>query len=221
MLLALDTATQRIGIALHDGHSILSECTWVGNRRQSVELAPEVALTLRRAGITPRALSSVAVAIGPGSFTGLRIGLALAKGLSLAHNLPLVGVPTLDILAWGQPRRDEPMLAILHAGRGRVAGVWYKWKASGWQATTEPDVMTWAELRDRLEAPTYVCGELDEDGREALANHPRAKLAPPALCVRRPGVLAEIAWHKIRSGWDVQPAQVVPVYLRTSSEPSP
>jgi len=221
MLLALDTATQRIGIALHDGHSILSECTWVGSRRQSVELAPEVALTLRRAGITPRALSGVAVAIGPGSFTGLRIGVALAKGLSLAHNLPLVGVPTLDILAWGQPRRDEPMLAILHAGRGRIAGVWYKWKASGWQATTEPDVMTWSELRDRLESPTYVCGELDEDGREALANHARAKLAPPALCVRRPGVLAEIAWHKIRSGWDVHPAQVVPVYLRTSGEPSP
>jgi len=221
MLLALDTATQRIGIALHDGHSILSECTWVGSRRQSVELAPEVALTLRRAGITPRALSGVAVAIGPGSFTGLRIGVALAKGLSLAHNLPLVGVPTLDILAWGQPRRDEPMLAILHAGRGRIAGVWYKWKASGWQATTEPDVMTWLELRDRLESPTYVCGELDEDGREALANHARAKLAPPALCVRRPGVLAEIAWHKIRSGWDVHPAQVVPVYLRTSGEPSP
>jgi len=221
MLLALDTSTQHIGIALHDGHSILSECTWVGSRRQSVELAPEVALTLRRAGITPRALSGVAVAIGPGSFTGLRIGVALAKGLSLAHNLPLVGVPTLDILAWGQPRRDEPMLAILHAGRGRIAGVWYKWKASGWQATTEPDVMTWSELRDRLESPTYVCGELDEDGREALANHARAKLAPPALCVRRPGVLAEIAWHKIRSGWDVHPAQVVPVYLRTSGEPSP
>ena len=221
MLLALDTATQRIGIALHDGHSILSECTWVGSRRQSVELAPEVALTLRRAGITPRALSGVAVAIGPGSFTGLRIGVALAKGLSLAHNLPLVGVPTLDILAWGQPRRDEPMLAILHAGRGRIAGVWYKWKASGWQATTEPEVMTWSELRDRLESPTYVCGELDEDGREALANHARAKLAPPALCVRRPGVLAEIAWHKIRLGWDVHPAQVVPVYLRTSGEPSP
>lgn len=221
MLLALDTATQRIGIALHDGHTILSESTWVSSRRQSVELAPEVALTLRRAGITPRALSGVAVAIGPGSFTGLRIGVALAKGLSLAHHLPLVGVPTLDILAWGQPRRDEPMLAILHAGRGRVAGVWYKWKASGWQSTTEPDVMTWTELRDRLESPTYVCGELDEDGREALANHARAKLAPPALCVRRPGVLAEIAWHKIRSGWDVQPSQVVPVYLRTSSVPIP
>jgi len=221
MLLAIDTATQRIGLALHDGHTIFSECTWAGGRRQTAELAPEVALMLRRAGVTPRALSAVAVAIGPGSFTGLRIGVALAKGLSLAHNLPLVGVPTLDILAWGQPRRDEPMLALLHAGRGRVAGVWYKWKASGWQATSEPDVMTWLELRDRLEAPTYVCGEVDDEGREVLAAQPKAKLAPPALSVRRPGVLAEIAWHKLRSGWDVRPAQVVPVYLRTSSEPSP
>lgn len=221
MLLALDTATQRIGLALHDGHVILSECTWIGGGRQTAELAPEVALTLRRAGASPRSLSGVAVAIGPGSFTGLRIGLALAKGLSLAHNLPLVGVPTLDILAWSQPRRDEPMLAVLHAGRGRVAGVWYKWKASGWQATTEPEVMTWSALKDHLESPTYVCGELDEEGREVLASQGHARLAPPALCVRRPGVLAEIAWHKLRSGYDMRPAQVVPVYLRTSSEPSP
>jgi hypothetical protein len=54
-----------------------------------------------------------------------------------------------------------------------------------------------------------------------LAAQPKAKLAPPALSVRRPGVLAEIAWHKLRSGWDLRPAQVVPVYLRTKSEPSP
>lgn len=221
MLLALDTATQRVGLALHDGHTIVSESMWVGGGRQTAELAPEVALTLRRAGVEPRALSGVAVALGPGSFTGLRIGLALAKGLALSHNLPLVGVPTLDILAWAQPRRDEPMLALLHAGRGRVAGVWYKWKASGWQATTEPDVMTWAELKDRLEAPTYVCGEVDDEGREALATQAKVKMAPPALCVRRAGVLAEIAWHKLRSGWDIRPAQLVPVYLRARSEPPP
>jgi tRNA threonylcarbamoyladenosine biosynthesis protein TsaB len=221
MLLALDTATQLVGIALHDGQTILSECSWVGGRRQTAELAPEVALTLRRVDVTPRQLSAVAVAIGPGSFTGLRIGLAFAKGLALAHRIPLVGVPTLDVLAWGQPRRDEPMLALLRAGRGRVAGVWYKWKATGWQATTETEVMTWPELRDRLASPTYVCGELDEEGRGLLANHAQARLAPPALCVRRPGVLAEIAWHKLRSGWDTQPAEVVPVYLRTPSEPTP
>jgi tRNA threonylcarbamoyladenosine biosynthesis protein TsaB len=221
MLLALDTATHLVGIALHDGQTILSECSWMGGRRQTSELAPEVALALRRVEVTARQLSAVAIAIGPGSFTGLRIGLAFAKGLALAHHLPLVSVPTLDILAWGQPRRDEPMLAILRAGRGRVAGVWYKWKASGWQATTEPEVIALPDLRDRLTSPTYVCGELEGDGREALANHPQARLAPPALCVRRPGVLAEIAWHKLRSGWDVQPADVVPVYLRTPSVPTP
>lgn len=220
MLLALDTATQLVGIALHDGEQVLSECVWVGGGRQTTELAPEIAMTLRRAGASARSLAAVAVAVGPGSFTGLRIGLAIAKGLALAHNLPLIGVPTLDILAWGQPRRDEPMLAIVHAGRGRLAGVWYKWKASAWQATTDPEVLTWAELRDRLTTPTYVCGELDAEGRELLGNHPQARLAPPAWCVRRPGILAEIGWHKLRSGWDVSPAQVVPIYLRTPSEPS-
>jgi tRNA threonylcarbamoyladenosine biosynthesis protein TsaB len=221
MLLALDTATHLVGIALHDGQTILSECSWIGARRQTSELAPEVALALRRVDVTPRQLSAVAVAIGPGSFTGLRIGLAFAKGLALAHHIPLVGVPTLDILAWGQPRRDEPMLALLHAGRGRVVGVWYKWKASGWQATAEPEVMTWPEMRERITSPTYVCGELEKENREDLSGHAQARLAPPALCVRRPGVLAEIAWNKLRSGWNIQPSEVVPIYLRTPSEPTP
>lgn len=221
MLLALDTATDLVGIALHDGQRILSECSWVGARRQTSELAPEVALTLRRVSVPARQLSAVAVAVGPGSFTGLRIGLAFAKGLALAHHIPLVGVPTLDILAWAQPRRDEPMLALLQAGRGHMVGVWYKWKASGWQATSEPESMAWPEVRERIASPSYVCGELAKEHREALAAHAEARLAPPAWCVRRPGVLAEIAWHKLRSGWDMQPSEVVPIYLRTPSEPLP
>ena len=59
--------------------------------------------------------------LGPGSFTGLRIGLALAKGMALARHLPVIGVPTLDILAAAQPVREENLVAILLAGRGRLA----------------------------------------------------------------------------------------------------
>jgi tRNA threonylcarbamoyladenosine biosynthesis protein TsaB len=185
MLLALDTATDLVGIALHDGQTILSECSWMGARRQTSELAPEVALTLRRVNVTTRQLSAVAVAIGPGSFTGLRIGLAFAKGLALAHRLPLVGVPTLDILAWGQPRRDEPMLAVLHAGRGRLVGVWYKWKASGWQATSDPELIPWPELRERITSPTYVCGEIGKDHREARSEERRVGKECRRLCRSR------------------------------------
>src|SRR5579859_1254317 len=120
MLLALDTATRFISIALHDGQAVAAEATWLAGAYHTVELAPQVALLLRRAGVEPGQLRGVAVAIGPGSYTGLRIGLGFAKGLSLANALRLVGVPTLDILMRAQPPRAERALALLQAGRGRA-----------------------------------------------------------------------------------------------------
>jgi tRNA threonylcarbamoyladenosine biosynthesis protein TsaB len=104
-----------LGLALYDGAEILNETIWHSDRHHTIELAPEVALSFRRAGSSQSELTAVAVAQGPGSYTGLRIGMALAKGLSLAHNLPIVAIPTLDILAGAQPQREEPMLATVPA----------------------------------------------------------------------------------------------------------
>jgi tRNA threonylcarbamoyladenosine biosynthesis protein TsaB len=209
-----------VGLAVHDGSQVLAESIWTGGGRQTVELAPEVGLTLRRVGVAPGALTAVAVAIGPGSYTGLRVGLALAKGLALAHRLPVVGIPTLDILARGQPRRDEPMLALLQVGRGRLAGVWYKWKANAWQATCEIGAIDWEELLEGLEGPTYICGEIDGEARtraQAVGGG-RARLAPPWLCLRRPSCLAELAWEKVRAGKAADPAALVPLYLTGTRE---
>lgn len=215
MLLALDTATQMVGLALHDGAQVLAETTWMGGGRQTVELAPEVALALRRQGIASSALTALAVAIGPGSYTGLRIGLALAKGMALANSLPLIGVPTFDILAHAQPKHDEPMLALIRAGRGRAAGMWYKWKAHAWQPTSDLVSLAWAELEASLGEPTYVVGELDGPTRATLAGTPGVRLAPPAQCVRRPSCLAEMAWERVRSGESGDPAAVNPIYLKS------
>jgi tRNA threonylcarbamoyladenosine biosynthesis protein TsaB len=99
MILAIDTATDWVGLALHDGSSVLAEFGWRSRRTQTIELAPAVAQLWARTGVSAGDLSAIAVAIGPGSYTGLRVGLALAKGMALGQNLPLIGVPTLDIVA--------------------------------------------------------------------------------------------------------------------------
>ena len=83
MLLAIDTSTRQMSLALHDGLSVVAETSWRTGDYHSVELAPQTAVMLRRAGVEPARLAGVAVAIGPGSYTALRIGLALAKGLAL------------------------------------------------------------------------------------------------------------------------------------------
>ncbi|MDX1414745.1 MAG: tRNA (adenosine(37)-N6)-threonylcarbamoyltransferase complex dimerization subunit type 1 TsaB, partial [Candidatus Promineifilaceae bacterium] len=99
MILALDTATRWTGLALHDGKRIIAEQGWSSKYTQTVELTPAVARLLATADFQVADLQAIAVAIGPGSYTSLRVGLAVAKGLSMAHQIPLIGVPTLDIIS--------------------------------------------------------------------------------------------------------------------------
>ncbi len=219
MLLALDTATNMSGIALHDGQRVLAEYVWHSVAHHTVELAPEIALVLRRNRREVEAFTGLAVAAGPGSYTGLRIGMALAKGLALAHKLPLVGIPTLDILARAQPSRREPMLALLQAGRKRFAGVGYKWSRGSWRVQDEGETFTWEELLERCQEPIYICGELTAEQRQVLEAEEDVTLAPPALCVRRPSVLADMAWERIRAGKLDEAGSLAPTYLGTLSGP--
>ncbi len=217
MLLALDTATRLISIALHDGHSLVAEATWQAGAYHTVELAPQAALLLRRAGLQPGQLSGLAVAIGPGSYTGLRIGLGFAKGLALANQLPLVGVPTLEVLMRAQPPRAEQALALLGAGRGRVSAGPYQWRARPfrWEASGPVRVLDWASLADELSAattPVYVVGEIDAAGYERLRPlRGRVVLATPAQGLRRAGFLAELGWERLRSGPD-DAGRLAPAY---------
>ena len=218
MLLALDTATQALAIALHDGQQVLVEQVLTGTRFQTEHLAPEVALSLRRLGLTARSLTAVAVASGPGSYTGLRVGMALAKGIALAHNLPLAGVPTLDILAVAQPAGAYALLTVIPAGRGRLAALWYKWAAAGWVALGRPESLDWASVVGRLDGPTRVCGEIDREGRGLLTGLPGVHLAPPALNVRRPAILADLGWQRLREMPRPDPATLVPEYLQPAGQ---
>lgn len=220
MLLAMDTATRWIGIAVHDKSQVLAESIWFGRGHHTVQLAPEVGLILRRLGASASDLTAIAVAQGPGSYTGLRIGMAIAKGLATARNLPLVGIPTMDILAQSQPRRSEPMLVLIQAGRDRFAGVWYKWKRNGWRADSDPQNISKDELTDNLPEETYICGEIGSEERKLLANLPQVTLAPPAFCVRRPSFLAELAWKEVKRGKRTDPAMLTPIYLSSDTEKS-
>lgn len=212
MLLALDTATRSISLALHDGQSVLAEHTWRTADHHTVELAPNTERLLNRANVEPHSLSAIAVALGPGSYTGLRIGLGFAKGLSLANNIPLIGVPTFEILLHATAPRPETVLTVLQAGRGRVSAAAYRWQA-GWQAVGPMRVIDWKTLAADISEPTWVCGEVDEAGRAALQS--RADLvtvASPAHALRRAGHLAEIGWQRLRGQRLDAAGALAPIY---------
>jgi tRNA threonylcarbamoyladenosine biosynthesis protein TsaB len=235
MLLAIDTSTAQVGIALLDDGQLVVESLWNSRVHHTVELAPAVAQLLQRAGASPADVSAVAVAIGPGSFTALRVGLAFSKGFALARNVPLIGIPTLDILAAAQPVSELPLAAVLQAGRGRIAVNWYRFSAvkrisetsvptetSGtWIARGKPEVTTVDLLSKAITKTSIVAGELTGDERQRLARkRARVVLAPVHLCVRRPGILAEIAWRRFEASGTDNVAALAPIYLHTG-EPIP
>lgn len=217
MLLALDTSTQTVGMALYDGVQIVGESIWQTRSHHTVEVAPALGELFARCGIKPADLEGIAVALGPGSFTSLRIGLALAKGLAMAVRIPVVGIPTLNILAAAQPLSDYPLAAALAAGRGRLAVGWYTAGKHGWESSGEIQVTTAEALADQIQSPTLVCGELTAADRQLLARKRKnILLASPALSLRRPSYLAELAWKRFKTGKVDDVISLAPIYLHTA-----
>jgi tRNA threonylcarbamoyl adenosine modification protein YeaZ len=160
MLLAIDTASRKIGIALYDGVEVLHETIWYSHSHHTSELTPAIEAALEKGGNTIEEIEVIAVSIGPGSYTGLRIGAAVAKGLALAHRLPMIAIPTFDVLAAAQPVREDLHLAVvLEAGRERLAVEWYKPKEGAWISTNRAALFTPGEFNKKISKPTLICGE--------------------------------------------------------------
>ncbi len=219
MLLAVDTSTAQVGLALFDGEQILSEMIWTTRQHHTTELAPALAGLLSRSGHTMSMIHALGIAIGPGSFTSLRVGLSFVKGLALARRVPLIGIPTLDVIARAQPLVRHPLVAVIQAGRGRIAFGWYKNRRKQWQANGPIRSGNVEELMKEIESPTILAGEFTSDERRKLSEHENILLAQPSNCVRRPSVLAELAWARWQENKVDDAASLAPIYLHVAGAP--
>ncbi|MFN8632573.1 MAG: tRNA (adenosine(37)-N6)-threonylcarbamoyltransferase complex dimerization subunit type 1 TsaB [Chloroflexota bacterium] len=208
----MDTSTSRAGIALYDGE-VLAESVWQAGRDHGRHLMPAIQEMMGRLGVQPSHLAAVAAARGPGSFTGLRVGLAVARGLAVGLGIPAYGVGSLTLLAAGLPPMDRPIRAVLAAGRGRYATALFP---PGHSMDTDPAGMNvnLDSLVRLAEERCVLVGDLDAEARARLAAlGERVWVAPPALCVRRPAVLAELAWQVTSQGQLPGPDDGEPIYL--------
>jgi tRNA threonylcarbamoyladenosine biosynthesis protein TsaB len=192
-----------------------AECTWESVNRHTVTLLPRVVQLLASSDLTAEDVTAIGVCIGPGSYTGVRIGVSVAKGLASARKLPLVGITTLDILAAAQPQDDRPLYAIFAAGRKRIGYARYQWQSGRWQAETGVQVVEWPKFVELLRLPAVVVGEIDSPGWEALRKtFGQVEVPPPAFHLRRAGFLADMAWKRLRANQVDAPSALLPLYAR-------
>lgn len=239
MLLAVDTSTPQIGLALYDGAQVLAESLWTSKARHTVELAPALADMLTHTGLKIDQIQALGVAIGPGSFTSLRVGLSFVKGLAFARSLPTFGIKTLDIVAASQPPGQLPLLCALPAGRGRLAvGSYFPYPVGAnagspsteaessyglkWQIDGAAVIMTAGEIATSVIENTFVCGDLNTAERMLLVQNKHIKLISPALSMRRPAILAELAYTRWQTDTADDISNLAPLYLHlTDPIPDP
>lgn len=216
MLLAIDTATHIAGIALYDQDGLHAEQTWRTMDNHSVELMPYIVHACEQQGLVPAALQAIAVSLGPGSFTGLRVGLSIAKGLALALRLPVLGIPTLDATAYAHSRESLPVCAVVPAGRGRWCIGFYGTIAGTWQRTSDYILLSTEALSTAILQPTLICGEIYPQLASLLrqAAPERAIVASPASSARRTGYLAELAWQRFLAADYDDLVSLGPIYLQ-------
>ncbi len=224
MLLAIDTSTQLLSIALHDGEVLLAEYTLTAGRQHSALLAPLIKQALAQTAVCAADLRALAVSVGPGSYTGLRIGVALAKGMAAVEGLPLVPVTTLECIAAAHSGRhsDKPLIATVPAGRKRAIWAEFQHNGASWEERRTPQISSWDELLSRINQPILLCGEISSAGLQAIRDSQDAgaeiHLASAAERFRRAGYLAEIAWTRLRESDDPSPfpaEAVMPLYLKS------
>jgi len=217
LMLAADTTTSIITVAVCKDSHVLAETIVDCGRAHSERLLATVDWVLAEAGVALTDLEALAISTGPGSFTGLRVGLATWKGLALANHLPLVPVPTLDAMTHLSAFQTATVCPMLDARMHEIFGAAYAFDKGKRQKLTPDMVCKVEELMQQIHQPPIVFGNgatLYADRIKAV--HPDAIFLQPLCSVPRAAAVATEATALLAQGINTDPDQVAPIYLRQS-----
>jgi tRNA threonylcarbamoyladenosine biosynthesis protein TsaB len=207
MLLAIDTSNDYAGIAIRDEHGLQGEAGWHAGRHHTEQVLPQIDLLFQHLGLSPADLKVIAVATGPGSWSGLRAGMSLAKALATGRGLPIVGIPTLDALAQSQRGRPGPLVAMIRLGRDRFGAAVYTTDQQ--VERTTPFLTVSGEEALRLAEHPLLIGDLTP-GTDPTAV---GRLAASVDHQRRAAWIAELAWERHQAGAYDNLVALEPIYL--------
>lgn len=220
LLLAIETSTKQLGVALSDGERALASYEVLGEYPHAVELPGAVSRVLKEGRIGLPQLTAIAVDIGPGSFTGLRIGLAFVKAIAAARQTPLVSVASLDVLAAQMACAPHPVYPVLDARQGNAYLARYDPGPSTLLGVPQPERRSdyllgpIEQVLAESKQPALFVGDGCAVFRDRItARVPNALFAPPEFWLPRAAVLARLGAVRVSQQQFEDPARVVPLYL--------
>lgn len=218
LILGIETATAQVGCAIGGHEGVLALFESARGRRHAETLTPAIEFTCRTAEIDLEEISVVAVDVGPGLFTGLRVGMATAKAIAHALRVPMIGISSLDLLAFPLRHATRLIVTVVDARRGEVFYAFYRQSPGGVQRLGEPQVGTPEDLQAELFTlpdETVLVGDGALRYRDRLSDGVRGvEFAEQWLAHPSAAPLVQLAHARaLREDW-VNPAELAPMYLR-------
>jgi len=215
-ILGIETATKTGGVAIVSEKGVIAEYTLNIEVTHSERLMSTVDRVLKDTGLTLANVDGYGVSIGPGSFTGLRIGLSTVKGLAFSTGRPVAAVSTLMALAWNMPFSRYPVCPLLDARKKEVYAALYRQDGGKYMEEMSPRVVSLTSLAGTMTGDVLFTGEgarlFSEDITRIFGE--RAHFAPLSSSVPSAASVAEIALMMLKSGQQTDPDALVPLYIR-------
>jgi tRNA threonylcarbamoyladenosine biosynthesis protein TsaB len=217
LILGISTSTAQVGCAIGGHEGILGAVHSTRGRRHAETLTPAIEFLCRQTRIGLEEIGAVAVDLGPGMFTGLRVGIAAGKALAHARRLPMIGVTSLDLLAFPLRHCNRRIVCVIDAGRGEVFHASYRQSPGGVQRLSDPEVATPDELASDLLATNeelLLVGDGALRHREALEVVRHVELADPGTAHPQASSLVQLAHARALREDFVSPVELSPLYIR-------
>ena len=215
--LAIETSGRAGSVTLGCGDELIESRDLPPQQRHTADLMPTIDALCRDHAVAPRDLAELYLSIGPGSFTGLRIGVATAKTLAHVLNIKLVAVPTLDVLAQNAPAPAPgdhgAHLAVCLNLKGQTSYIgFYRWSQNEWQRVGDPALRTMDELLLAAPRPVMILG--DPLPEMTGGSDSSVTILPAELAAARSAAVWRLGRAAAKRGAFVDPVQLVPLYVR-------
>jgi tRNA threonylcarbamoyladenosine biosynthesis protein TsaB len=216
LILGIETSTKTGSVAIVSESGVIAQYSLNIEVTHSERLMSTVDGVLRDTGLSIAAMDGYAVAMGPGSFTGLRIGISTVKGLALATGRPVAAVPTLQALAWNLPFTALPVCPMLDARKNEVYAALYRYEGAMLVLTMPEAAVPIAALSEKIEGMTVFTGEAAHIYRSEIERQfgDRALFAPSSAILPSAAAVAEIGLAMIRNNKQADPDSMTPLYIR-------